>query len=279
MQYSQRIKTNFLHNTSTNLLLTVFTKNQSQLLYNTSTKLLHTVFTRNQNHLFTQYCDKTAASSVHKESKPTFYAILRQNCCIQYSQRIKTNFLHNTAKKLLHLAFTKNQNQLFTQYFDKNAVYSIHKKSKPTFYTILRQNCCIQYSQRIKTTFYTILLQNCCMQYSQRIKTNVLHNTSTKRLHTVFTKNQNQLFTQYFYKTAACSIHKESKPNFYTILRQNCCLQYSQIIKTNFLHNTSTKLLLAVFTKNQNQLFTQYFDKTAACSIHKESKQSFYTIL
>jgi len=178
---------------------------------------------------------------------------------MQYSQGIKTNFLHNTVTKLLHLAFTKNQNQLFTQYFDKTAAYNIQKESE--------------------TNFYTILLQNCCIQYSQRIKTNFLHNTSTKLLHTVITKNQNQLFTQYFDKTAASSVHKESKPTFYTILRQNCCIQYSQRIKTNVLHNTATKLLHTVFTKNQNPLFTQYCDKTAAYSIHKETKPTFYTIL
>jgi hypothetical protein len=52
------------------------------LVYNTATKLLHLAFTEKQNQLFAQYCDKTAAFSIHRESKPTFCTILRQNCCI-----------------------------------------------------------------------------------------------------------------------------------------------------------------------------------------------------
>jgi hypothetical protein len=44
---------------------------------------------------------------------------LRQNCCKQHSKGIKTNILHSTATKVLHVAFTGNQNQHFAQYCDK----------------------------------------------------------------------------------------------------------------------------------------------------------------
>jgi hypothetical protein len=59
----------------------IFTKNQNLLLHNTATKLLHLAFTNNQNQLFEQYSAITLTRIIHKESKPIFCKILRQNSC------------------------------------------------------------------------------------------------------------------------------------------------------------------------------------------------------
>jgi len=111
--------------------------------------------------------------------------------------------LHITATNLLHVAFTKNQNQL------------LHNTATKSLQLLFTKN---------QNQILKILRQSWHSYYSQRIKTNILHNTATKLLQLEFTKNQNQMFTQYCDNTVACSIQKESKPNFCTILRQNCCM-------------------------------------------------------
>jgi hypothetical protein len=93
-------------------------------------------------------------------------------------------------------------------------------------------------------------------------------------LQIVDTKNPNQLFAQYCNNTTASIIHKKSKTNLCTILRQNCRSYYSQRIKTKFLQNTATKLLQLVFAKNQKQNF-----HNSATKLPHVTFTTFYTIL
>jgi len=165
------------------MLQPIFTKNQNQPLHNTATKPPQLLFRKIKTKFFANYCDKTAAAIIHKESKPNFCKILRQKRMHLVFTKNQNQHMHNTAINLPRLLFTKNQNQIFAKYYYNTAAGNIHKESKSTFehYCDKPAACSIQKNQNqmftqycdktaacsipkeSKPTFYTILRRNCCM--------------------------------------------------------------------------------------------------------------------